>query len=190
VKVAGTLVSGDSPHPLAVVCAVLMSVAKAVAGVPTCTERLLGNTAATKTAPMKGTNVAVIVVSAFTTTVQVVVPLQPPPLQPAKADPVATVTVRVTVVPLTNVSAQSVPQTMPGVVDVTVPLPLPAVVTVSVKVGVVGGGGGGRGTWLCTCTTDVSRSTNMRNMGRRLHMGFMLSPWSSMTRKGEESSSL
>src|SRR5262245_48985088 len=45
-NVAGIPVSGTIPQLVASVAPVLMTVAKAVAGVPTCTERLLGNTAA------------------------------------------------------------------------------------------------------------------------------------------------
>src|SRR5712691_622648 len=46
-KVAGTVVSGAMVQPVAVLEPVLIIVAKAVAGVPTWTERLLGSTAAT-----------------------------------------------------------------------------------------------------------------------------------------------
>src|SRR5262245_29644776 len=45
-NVAGMPVSGTIPQLVASLAPVLMTVAKAVAGVPTCTERLLGNTAA------------------------------------------------------------------------------------------------------------------------------------------------
>jgi hypothetical protein len=45
-------------------------------------------------------NVAVTVVVAVTFTVQVPGPVHPPPLQPAKVEPVAGVAVRVTAVPL------------------------------------------------------------------------------------------
>ncbi len=45
-------------------------------------------------------NVAVIVVLAFTVTIQLTDTLQPPPFHPAKADPAAGVAVRVTEVPL------------------------------------------------------------------------------------------
>jgi hypothetical protein len=44
-------------------------------------------------------NVAVTVAVEVTVTVQVPVPAQPPPLQPAKVEPVAGVAVRVTTVP-------------------------------------------------------------------------------------------
>ena len=40
------LVIGEIVQPVAMLESVLMMVAKAVAGVPTCTERLLGKTAA------------------------------------------------------------------------------------------------------------------------------------------------
>ena len=46
-KSAGTLVIGAMPQLVAVCSSVLMIVANAVAVSPTCTERLLGRTAAT-----------------------------------------------------------------------------------------------------------------------------------------------
>jgi hypothetical protein len=45
-------------------------------------------------------NVALTVVDAFIVTVQGPVPVQPPPLQPAKVDPLAPLAVSVTTVPL------------------------------------------------------------------------------------------
>jgi hypothetical protein len=74
--------------------------------------------------------VAVTAVSAFSVTVQVEVPLHPPPLQPAKIEsPVAT-GVSVTMVPLTKELEQDRPQNIPK--PVTVPLPVPAFDTDSV----------------------------------------------------------
>ena len=62
------------------------------------------------------------------------VPVQPPPLQPAKTDPEAGTAVSVTVVPPENDREQVVPQLMPLGLLVTVPLPVPFLVTWSVKV--------------------------------------------------------
>lgn len=78
--------------------------------------------------------VAVTDVLAFMVTVQLPVPLQPPPLQPAKTDPLDGVVVRVTEVPLLNDAEQVLPQMIPSGVLVTVPLPVPALVTVRVPV--------------------------------------------------------
>lgn len=77
-------------------------------------------------------NLAVTVVLAFSVTVQVPVPVQPPPLHPAKVTPAAATAVKVAEVPLLRVSVQSVPQLIP--VPVIVPSPDPALATVSVKV--------------------------------------------------------
>jgi len=78
-------------------------------------------------------NVALTVCAAFTVTVQVPEPVQPPPLQPVNVEPVAGAAVSVTEVPLANGDAQVVPQEMPAGALVTVPDPVPALVTVSVK---------------------------------------------------------
>ena len=59
-------------------------------------------------------NVAVTLVSAVRLTVQVLVPVQPPPVQPVNVEPAAGVAVRVTVLPLTNVALHVAPQLMPG----------------------------------------------------------------------------
>jgi hypothetical protein len=67
-------------------------------------------------------------------TVQEPVPVQPPPLQPAKTEPEAGTAVSVTVVPPENDREQVVPQLMPLGLLVTVPLPAPFLVTWSVKV--------------------------------------------------------
>jgi len=62
---------------------------------------LIGVTPVTKGSSVNALeNVAVTEVSAFRVTVQVPVPEQPPPLQPAKAKPLAGVAVSVTTVPL------------------------------------------------------------------------------------------
>src|SRR3989344_807026 len=88
-------------------------------------------------------NVAVTVVSAFSVSVQVPacpagggVPLHPPPLQPAKVEPLAGVAVRVETVPgVTPETEQVAPQLMEP--PVTVPVPVPAFVMEREKV--VGG---------------------------------------------------
>jgi hypothetical protein len=71
-------------------------------------------------------------VSASTLTVHdAAAPLQPPPLQPRKREPVATVAFSVTEVPLAYPSLQSGPQAIPPGVLVTVPEPVPTFTTVS-----------------------------------------------------------
>ena len=62
------------------------------------------------------------------------VPVQPPPLQPAKTDPEDARAVSVTVVPRENDREQVVPQLMPLGLLVTVPLPVPFLLTWSVNV--------------------------------------------------------
>src|SRR5436190_2167776 len=77
---------------------------------------------------------ALTVVAALIVTVQVAVPEQPPPLQPEKVEPAADAAVKVTEVPLANLTEQPMPpQTMPAGALVTVPFPAPALLTVSVK---------------------------------------------------------
>ena len=74
------------------------------------------------------------VVAAESVTVQAPVPVQPPPLQPLKVEPVAGVAVRVTVLPLVKLTEHVVPQVIPAGELVTVPLPVPVLLTVSVRV--------------------------------------------------------
>lgn len=76
---------------------------------------------------------AVTVVVAFMVTVQVPVPLQPPPLQPAKTEPPPGVAVKVTEVPELKDFEQVLPQSTPEGLLVTVPLPVPPLETVRVK---------------------------------------------------------
>ena len=76
--------------------------------------------------------VAVTVVAAVTVTTQVPVPVQPPPDQPANAEPAAGDAVSVTMVPDGYGSEQSAPQLMPPGADVTVPMPVPASATARV----------------------------------------------------------
>ena len=85
------------------------------------------------TAPVK---VAVTVVAALKVTVQVPVPVHPPPLQPLKVEPAAGAAVSVTAVPLAKLAEQVTPQVMPVGALVTVPAPVPAFETVSAKGGV------------------------------------------------------
>lgn len=59
-------------------------------------------------------------------------PLQPPPLQPAKVDPLAAAALKVTDVPPGKLPLQSFPQVIPAGELVTVPLPVPVFETVSV----------------------------------------------------------
>jgi len=81
--------------------------------------------------------VAVTEVAAFTVTVQVPVPEQPPPLQPVKVELAASEAVKETAAPFVNEAEHVAPQEMPAGLLVTVPLPAPVVETVSVDVGVV-----------------------------------------------------
>src|SRR2546425_9172132 len=78
--------------------------------------------------------VAVSVVAALRVTVQVPVPLHPPPLQPVKVEPAASAAVSVTAVPLVKLAEQVAPQVIPAGALVTVPLPVPAGVTVRANV--------------------------------------------------------
>ena len=95
---------------------------------------------ATLAHPTTGTNDAVTMVSSVTDRVHVLVPVQPPPDQPVKAEPVAGVAVRTTLVVALKSAAQVAPQLMSVVaagvdVDVTVPVPVPARTMVRVFVG-------------------------------------------------------
>ena len=120
----------------------LIIVANAVAAVPTCTDRLLGKTAATRLVMLSvgpediATNDADTVVFAARLNVHGPVPEHPPPLHPAKVEPLAAVAVRVTGRPFTlvmvSVSVHVVLQlTIPPVDELTVPLPAPCFTTVS-----------------------------------------------------------
>jgi len=73
-------------------------------------------------------------VAAFSVTMQVPVPEQPPPLQPVKVELASDVAVRVTAVPLANGAEHVAPQVTPAGLLVTVPAPAPALLAVSVKV--------------------------------------------------------
>ena len=76
-------------------------------------------------------NVAVTVLAAVIVTVHVAPVAASHPIQLAKVDPAAGAAVSVTVLLLSYVSEQSVPQLIPDGLDVTVPEPAPARTTVS-----------------------------------------------------------
>src|SRR5947209_10187408 len=80
-------------------------------------------------------NVAVTVVSALSVTVQVPMPEQLPPDQPANVDPESGVAVRVTWVPSSNWAEHVDPQSIFGGELVTVPVPAPDLVAVRRRVG-------------------------------------------------------
>ena len=81
-------------------------------------------------AQLTSVKVAVTDCAAFMVTVQVPVPLQPPPLQPVKVEPPEGVAVSVTLVPLVKLALQVLPQLIPAGLEVTVPVPVPLLVTV------------------------------------------------------------
>jgi hypothetical protein len=75
----------------------------------------------------------VTVVAAAIETTHVPVPVQPPPLHPAKTEPPDAVAVSVTLVPKPYACEQSRPQSMPVGADLTVPVPAPAFAIASVN---------------------------------------------------------
>src|SRR5437660_8686622 len=77
--------------------------------------------------------VAVTEVAAFIVTLQVPVPVQPPPLQPVKVEPAPGAAVSVTTVPGVKEAEHVAPQEIPAGLLVTVPLPAPALETVRVE---------------------------------------------------------
>jgi hypothetical protein len=83
----------------------------------------------TDSAKLTVLKVAVTDCAALIVTVQLPVPVQPPPLHPAKVQPAAGVSVRVTLAPLAKFATQVPGQPIPGGLLETVPLP--ARVTVS-----------------------------------------------------------
>jgi hypothetical protein len=95
-----------------------------------------------------GAKVAVIVVALTGETVQVLVPVQPPPDQPVKTEPALAVAVRTTELPEGKLAEQLVPQLMPAGALVTLPLPSPARTTVSVT---------GAGAKVARTVVDVAR---------------------------------
>jgi hypothetical protein len=81
-----------------------------------------------------GTKLAVTMVSSVTDRVHVLVPVQPPPDQPVKAEPVAGVAVNVTLVVGAKSAKQVAPQLMPAGLDATVPVAVPVVARTMVRV--------------------------------------------------------
>jgi hypothetical protein len=79
-------------------------------------------------------NRAATVVAAAILTTHAPAPVQPPPVHPAKNDPVPGAADSVTDVLLTYVSVQSVPQLIPAGLEVTAPVPPPVRLTVNGKV--------------------------------------------------------
>src|SRR5262245_65687593 len=75
--------------------------------------------------------VAVTVVAADSITLQVPVPVQPPPLHPVKVEPVASEAVNVTTVPLAKLAVQLVPQVIPAGALVTIAKATRGLLTVS-----------------------------------------------------------
>src|SRR5262247_4677060 len=71
--------------------------------------------------------------AALTVTVQVPVPVQPPPLQPVKLEPAAGAAVSATAVPLANEAEHVAPHVMPAGALVMAALPAPVLLTVSAK---------------------------------------------------------
>jgi hypothetical protein len=76
--------------------------------------------------------VAVTAVSAFSVTVQVEVPLHPPPLQPMNVEPLPAVGVSVTDVFAKNTAEHVTPHEITDGALATVPVPVPALETDSV----------------------------------------------------------
>jgi hypothetical protein len=77
-----------------------------------------------------GLNAAVTEVAVESPQMQLPVPLQPPPDQPAKLDPPVGEAVKVTELPLTYDTAQNAPQFILPSALVTVPVPVPECSTV------------------------------------------------------------
>src|SRR3954451_15345695 len=82
--------------------------------------------------PICRVNCALTATAEDMVTEHVLVPLQPPPLQPANTDPDAADAVKVTLLPAVKLALQVTPQLMPAGLLVTVPVPVPTVETVSV----------------------------------------------------------
>jgi len=85
---------------------------------------------------MSGAKVAVTFVSTLMVKLQVLVPLQPAPLQPVKAACGAGVAISVICVALGNCAEQVAPQLIPVGVLVTVPVAVPDTVTFNVRTGI------------------------------------------------------
>jgi len=83
---------------------------------------------------------AVAVLAALMVTAHVVPETVSHPLQPANVAPPTVVAVKVTLVPLLYGSEQSVPQLIPGGLELTLPLLLPVPVLLTVRTNWDGGG--------------------------------------------------
>ena len=79
-----------------------------------------------------GSNTADTILSVFIVTVQVLVPLQPPPDQPVNAMPASGVAVSTTIESSWNFTEHVAPQLMPAGDDVTTPVPEPGFEIVNV----------------------------------------------------------
>lgn len=75
------------------------------------------------TLPAGPSNVAVTEAAVLTT--QAPVPVQPPPFQPVKVDPLSAVAVSVTVTILEKLALHVAPQSIEGGVEMTFPVPVP-----------------------------------------------------------------
>jgi hypothetical protein len=111
-----------------------MIVANTVATVPTSTDRLVGRIAARRLRLPIVTKPAVTVVLPLSVSVQLAVPLHPPPDQPVKFEPLAAAALKVICVPVSKLAVHVLPQLIPDGVLVTVPVPLPDWVTDSMLV--------------------------------------------------------
>jgi hypothetical protein len=79
--------------------------------------------------PLFNAKVAVTVVAALSVTLQVPVPVHPPPLQPVNVDPAVAAAVSTIAVPELKFAVHVDPQLIPAGALVTVPAPVPALVT-------------------------------------------------------------
>src|SRR5215831_3792001 len=122
---------------------------------PGCTVRLRDSDVSEKSGRGATLKVAVTDWPAFMATLQAPVPEQAPP-QPEKVDPEAGEAARVTVVPLTKVDEQELPQSIPAGLLVTVPTPFPSRATETVK---------------CTRVVELFRKTLTLNPRHINHRG-------------------
>jgi hypothetical protein len=130
------LVAGAMVQVAALSGPALIIVANAVGVAPISTERLVGNTAATKVRlpGVLATKLAVTVVAASSVSTQPSMPLHPPPDQPANVELAAAAAVKVICVPVSKLAAQVGPQLIPDGLLVTVPDPPPVRATDSILV--------------------------------------------------------
>ena len=114
----------------------LIMVPKKVAAAPTCTERLVGNSAETRVMSelLFPTKLALIVLACARVTWQIPTPTHPPPLQPVKVEPEAADAVNVTIVFGSKLALQVALHEIPEGLLVIVPEPLPTRVTDNINV--------------------------------------------------------